>query len=248
MRPNLIIVPVGDGSLHAEWCTPSPRSYDVWVVYYGDDDQIARRYRETCDRYFVGKGQKFRILLDLVVNLKEAILRYEHVWFPDDDLRFHNGPVDADRMFALARELRADCWQPAIANALVYDGPLVGTYCSPNWESCLLVKDAAYHQVTSVEMMMFGFSRDALARCFFPACFLLRNSRTGWGVEQVVTILMHAWKGAGGRFLVLDAIPVIHTKPLGSNPEHNKRGHEDMQMLEFIIRGIPRQTLRVQPA
>lgn len=244
MRPNLIIVPAGDSSLHVQWCTPI-RPYDVWVVYYGEDAEVARKYQSCCDRFLVGKGQKFRLLLDVLMRFREDIAHYDYVWLPDDDLKFHNGSLDVSKMFRLVRELDADVFQPAIANALVDDGPIVGRFCSPGWEICQLVAGAKYHRVTAVEMMMFGFSKEAVQHYLLPACLLLRHSRTGWGIEQIISIMGEGAKGSNWKAYVLDCIPVIHTRPLGSNPEHNQRGQIDLKRLEFIIGDVSRKTIEV---
>lgn len=248
MRNYLVILPVGDNSLHVPWCTLQERTYDVWIIYYGDDNDVRRKYSEIAEKTFVGKGKKFQLIKSVTLQFREEISKYDYVWFPDDDLRFYNGPDDVNVMFSVAKTLGAECFQPCIGNALegADSKTIVGTYCSPNWETCLYVPGARFHTVTAIEMMMFGFSSEAFQRCFVPACVLARNSRTGWGIEMLISLLLSTWKGTlDDCCFVLDCVPIIHTRPLGGDPEHNRQGHEDLQSLDSIIRGFERKTLRV---
>lgn len=245
-RPNLIIVPVGDASLHVAWCDVQDRNYDVWIIYYGRDEDVLKRYSQRCERTIQASGKKFHLIRSVALQFAKDISQYQYVWFPDDDIRMHNGPGDVCRMFDTAKDIGADLFQPAIANALEGQTDLVGKYCSPNWETCLYIPNAKYHAVTSVEMMMFGFSREGFERCFLPACVLARRSQTGWGVELIMTQLLFAWKGAIEGCYVLDCIPAIHTRPLGSDPEHNRQGHEDMRAWGVVIDGVPREVIDIE--
>lgn len=246
MRKNLVIVPVGDNSLHVPWCELANRSYDVWAIYYGDDKDVLSRYATLCEKTMIGKGKKFKLISQVSSQFHAEIEKYDYVWFPDDDLRFHNGPEDLNRMFAKVEDLGADCFQPSIANALISDQQIIGKYCSPNWDLTLHIPGADYHEVTAVEMMMFGFSREGFRRCFRPACVLTRNTRTGWGMEMVIALLLYAWKGSFRGTVVLDSVPIIHTRPLGSDPVHNQQGHEDLKALDIIIGDFQRKTLEIK--
>ena len=59
----LAIVCAGNDSLHEKggwhhW----PRNFDLCVIYFGDDSEIAKRYEAGCDFFFRHKGPKWRIL------------------------------------------------------------------------------------------------------------------------------------------------------------------------------------------
>ena len=45
---DLVIVMAGNGSLHVEYA--ENRNFDLWVIYYGDDDEVAARYAASADR------------------------------------------------------------------------------------------------------------------------------------------------------------------------------------------------------
>ncbi len=38
----------GDRSLHETYAVD--RDYELWVIYFGDDEGVAERYARTCDR------------------------------------------------------------------------------------------------------------------------------------------------------------------------------------------------------
>ena len=106
MRRNLVIVAAGDNSMHTEWLD-AERSYDLWVIYYGKEKIRLSEFRETSDLLFEGSGLKIQLarnfILDRIFFRGEIDLaRYQHIWFPDDDLRFPDGPAGLERLFDAA--------------------------------------------------------------------------------------------------------------------------------------------------
>src|SRR5215213_1497735 len=110
MRKNLILATVGDESVHRTWLAGGERSFDLALVYFGDQPQ---RYREDADYLIARKGIKYSLLHDVLQNeLATALPRYDHVWMPDDDIAA--GAEQINRLFRLAAEYRLAICQPAI--------------------------------------------------------------------------------------------------------------------------------------
>lgn len=69
-RNNLVIVAAGDDSLHLEWFFEE-RSFDLWVIYFGDDSDTRAKFERSCDRFFEEKGLKYEILRRVLIGLPE---------------------------------------------------------------------------------------------------------------------------------------------------------------------------------
>jgi hypothetical protein len=66
MRKNLVIVAAGDRSLHRAWLA-ADRSFDLWVIYYGDNPETLETYRAAADRCFSAKGLKIALARSLLI-------------------------------------------------------------------------------------------------------------------------------------------------------------------------------------
>ena len=54
---NLVIAPAGDKSLHKEWLTGKP-NFDLVLLYYGDNMEVAKSYTQDTPYVFASKGFK----------------------------------------------------------------------------------------------------------------------------------------------------------------------------------------------
>jgi hypothetical protein len=210
MRKNLVIVPAGDGSLHTEWLA-AERSYDIWVIYYGKDAERARQYRGSSDGFFQGEGLKIQLARNFILGhafFKNKIdfTRYECVWFPDDDIRFPDGPAGLEQLFDTARRLQADVFQPAIENE----------HYSRGWEATRRVPGAACHRTNIVEVMAHGFTGAFFASAYLPAIHSMYFMKSGWGLEPIWMKVGEALLRRPLRTFVIDCCPIIHTRPVGT--------------------------------
>ena len=85
MNKNLIISSVGDNSLHEKWIT-NEKNYDIFLIYYGNNDEIYEKYKNNCDYIVRNSGEKGKIYFNFVKNNLEKIKNYEVIWQPDDDI------------------------------------------------------------------------------------------------------------------------------------------------------------------
>ena len=64
-RSFALVSAVGDDSTHLSWLGDS-RIFDVILIYFGDDNEIARVYAEKADLFIRAKGQKLHMVHRLV--------------------------------------------------------------------------------------------------------------------------------------------------------------------------------------
>ncbi|MBL9165150.1 MAG: hypothetical protein JNL18_20660 [Planctomycetaceae bacterium] len=197
MRKNLVIAAVGDESVHAAWLTGGDRSFDLALIYFGDQTE---RYADQADFYQARKGIKFSLLHEaLTGSLAPLLARYEYIWMPDDDIAASAAQID--RLFQLAHQHRLAICQPAIGQG---DVSFAALRAAPAYV-------LRYSQF--VEIMCPLFSREALARVLptFTA------NVSAWGIDWL-------WASMYGPedLAVIDEVAVNHTRPLQSGGVHRR--------------------------
>lgn len=217
---DLVVVMAGDRSLHVEYA--ENRSFDLWVIYYGDDDALAARYQASADRLWRRKGMKVALARDVLLEElwfgeRFDFGQYRRILLPDDDIRFEGGAAGVERLFAHAEAIDADVFQAAIANE----------YYSLDWETTLQIPGAFCHRTNLAEIMMPGFRGSLFAPAFLSALHALDYMTSGWGLEAVVMKLGEAYLGRGLRTFVLDAAAAVHTRPIGQNPAIHAAGWDE---------------------
>lgn len=107
-RPYAIFTSAGDNTnFHSVWgCEDSERAYDVWVVYYGDNDDRFNLYSKYADYIERRKGSKFQNFYHVYQQHKKVLLQYEYIFIADDDIII--APENIELMFETAKEY--DLW------------------------------------------------------------------------------------------------------------------------------------------
>jgi hypothetical protein len=236
-REYLVIVAAGDESLHSDWSFEG-RSFDLWIIYFGDRDDTRTKYAKSCDELFSEKGLKYDILRKVLSRMAESRLAsYRNVWLPDDDIRMYFGSWSIDTMFDAVNETGADVFQPAIGNVLMHPKALHHFHSSA-WVGSLLIKNALYHTVTKVEIMMHGFGNHLFVPIFLKALREYPALLAGWGLEDVIRENLRSFKNEGLTVVVLDCIPAIHTRAVG---RHSKLHAIGVRELEHMLKDFYRQ-------
>lgn len=197
MKRNLVISAVGDRSVHGSWIrSPAEASFDLFLVYYGDDPAWA------CDRArfrLRRKGFKYEHLHHLSERFASELREYERIWCPDDDVYLETTGVN--RLFELFEAHRLQLAQPAIAD---------GEY---SYAALCQRREYVLRYSPYVEVMCPIFTREA----FFRVRDTFLENRSGWGIDWV-------WpkRFARREIAILDAVGVRHTGRLGAG-EHYRR-------------------------
>jgi hypothetical protein len=215
--PNLVIVMAGDNSIHEHLA--KDRDYHLWVVHWGDDEEVAERYRSTCDRFLRRKGEKWALVRNLVDFADGTgdppFSKYDYVIFPDDDILFPKGPADISRAFQLASEIGADIFQPTIANSYY------------SWKATRQDPQVLCRAVTCAEIMMPAFSSEILRLSVLPVLHTLSHVRVGWGLEPLTVRLGEALLGRPLRIFALDTVGIVHMRPVGRGASSYQLGQDE---------------------
>lgn len=196
-RKFLIIIPAGDNSLHIEadpygWFFNN-RNYDLYVNYYGENDNIAEEYKAKSDYFSRHKGPKWSIIRAVLFQTGNFWEKYDYIWFPDDDLRLPNGAISINELFNIAANFKLNLSQPALIDENVSHKNLI---YNPN---------SLLRFTNFVEIMCPLFSITA----FKTIISTLKNIeiKSGWGLDYIWPQLLN-YKSIA----VIDAIPIHHTR------------------------------------
>lgn len=222
---NLVIVMAGDSSLHEKYSFN--RDFELWVCYWGDDKSVADRFRQSCDRLFRIKGQKWALVRELGRIGREqqfpAFSSYDYILLPDEDIEFPGGASDIAGAFSLAQEINADIFQPAVANE----------HYSLGWKATQRVPNTVCHATTIVEVMMPGYTGEIFEKCVLPLLHIRGYAKVGWGIEPLIARFAEAVHHRAVRTFVLDKTPAIHTRPVGGGTSAYSVGMDEAFLNPF---------------
>lgn len=223
---DLVIVPAGDNSLHTRF--HDQRNYDLWIVYYGQDEAKAAEYAKHCDRFFCRRGLKWELIrtfTDEHLSGDESIFeKYRYVFIPDDDLLFESGAAGINSLLDAAGEVDADIFQPAIANE----------NWSKGWEPTRRVPSAHCRAANIVELMAPGYSGQLFSQVVLPVLNALEFQRAGWGLEPVIARTAEILWRRPVRTFVFDSTLMDHTRPPGQGTTSHQVGYDEAFLMPMI--------------
>jgi hypothetical protein len=212
---SLIVVMAGDNSVHERSFRPTG-DVDLWVIYFGNNSEVAERYRQGSTRLFRQRGLKLdlvrSVLLKAHLDGSVDFTGYDYIFLPDDDVELPGGMASLQRLFDIGRQWRLDAFQPAIQNEYYSLG------------ATQLIAGALLHQVNWPEVMMPAFTARAFIHGLLPAVHLNFFSGAGWGLELATARLAEVALGRAFRCAVIDVVPAVHTRPVGRNKNMHRRG------------------------
>lgn len=201
---NLIISAVGDESLHREWIAGN-KQFDLALIYYGNDENIAKAYALESKWYSQAKGMKYHLIAQFLENHPSIFNDYDYIWFPDNDVSISTDNIN--QLFNIAKKEELQLCQPAMTGYLSH--PI--TKPSPR----LLLRYTNFIEVLAPLM-----SVESLV--ILKESFRLNYS--GWGLDYLWSYLLGSPKK---KIAIIDAITMKHTKPVGNDysrfPVHPKK-------------------------
>jgi hypothetical protein len=214
-RRNLIISPIGDGSVHTSWLSdPALRSFDLFLIYYGDRGDFGRA---QANHYLRRKGFKWELIDHVLAHHGETLARYTNIWCPDNDICADTRSIN--RMFELFEKYALRLAQPAISGGEV-------SYETLRQRPGVVLRYSPY-----VEVMCPLFTHESLCRVR-PT---LLESRSGWGLDWVWPRFF-----APHEIAILDAVGVEHTGPLGRGENYQRLAelgiHPDQEFRAVVAR------------
>lgn len=221
-RPNLVVVRANSKSLHPSWLeglTDATRNWDLCVSSY---DAEAPDLALPCDYLTHQPNQKkFKPIYDLF-HEDSPLWNYERIWLADDDLLISGADINV--MFHLSQKHSLDLSQPSLR---------VQQDCFINHPITAQRPNSVLRHEPFIEIMCPIFSMRALKICVGS----IRDAISGYGLD-------HLWPSLLGRPLnrmgIIDAVGVIHTRPIGATYDIRAAIAEQTGILETYGLVLPR--------
>jgi Protein of unknown function (DUF707) len=199
-RRVLVLVRVGDTSLHAEWlrgAAPDSRNWDLHLSYF-DDRIFPFPDRPSDVTLSFEKGTKATGTVTCLEKLGERVKTYDWVWLPDDDIEADLPTLN--RFFDIVLDHDLDLAQPALG---------AGSYVSH--DITVQRPHMKLRYTTFVEIMAPCFSKRAFGLCR-P---YLGATVTSWGPNHLFPRLLGYPER---KIAIVDETPVVHTRPIAAGP------------------------------
>ena len=116
-RANLVIVLASDSSLHERWIAGGPRSFDMLVLYTGNQPG---RFATGIEHYGQAKGDRWPVHEALFARDGRMILEYDRIALVADDV---DAKVQSwNTLFGMADWYALDLAQPAATGYAAWEG------------------------------------------------------------------------------------------------------------------------------
>ena len=191
---NLIISPVGDNSLHSSWMGDDA-NFDLVLLYYGDNENIAQSYLYYTPYVYTAKGEKYHLLKSFIQSNLDFISNYKYIWFPDDDVSISTQNIN--KLFKIATQYELSISQPAM------EGYISHEITKP-------IPNSLLRYTNFVEVLAPLFDKETLFKVYDT--FNLNYS--SWGYDYLWTHLLGYPKN---KIAIIDDIIMAHTKPVGQS-------------------------------
>ena len=186
-RRRLVWVQAGPRFSTTSWFRPAqPRSWDLMCNWYALEG-LDLRHGEIHLRQ---SGTKATAIHHVLLTAPDLLSRYDQLLFLDDDLAIRHAEID--QVFDAADQNGLAMFQPAL---------LPGSHGV--WRDLFRKNDTGVRRTTGVEIMMPGFSRQALLEC----APLFSKSISGFGLDFAIS---EYFRSRGMHCGVIDAVGVRH--------------------------------------
>ena len=110
---NLVFTSAGGNTNFDEFWLEKERDYDVWVIFYGDDEDKFNYYKERVEFIEKRKGDKWQNFHYVYHQYSKELSQYERFFLLDDDIIITT--PDINKMFSISKESTLWICQPSFA-------------------------------------------------------------------------------------------------------------------------------------
>ena len=111
---NMVFTSCGNNTnFHNLWCN-SNRNYDIYAIYYGEDEEKYKLYQGKVDWIEKRKASKFQNFHYFYQKYPEIINKYDRFFILDDDIIFSTD--DINEMFSISKKYNLTICGPTFKN------------------------------------------------------------------------------------------------------------------------------------
>ena len=212
MTSNFVFSSVGDNTNFNKLWIPSSEdpsaNYHVYVIYYGDNEEIYNKYKSQVHYIEQRKGSKFQNFKYFYDKYPEIIEKYERFFILDDDIEF--GIEDINKMFDISTEYNLQICGPSFTHKSKISHRI--TMHKPN---------TVLTYTNFVEVNVPLFTKEALDKFMNK----LGSNLIGWGID-----IFYIWCNGANRN---DAYAIVHAVTCTNPKDNNKKNkRRELELLE----------------
>ena len=102
MTKNFVFTSAGDNTKFTEWWCADSKNYDIYLIYYGNNDDNYSKYAKFVQHIERRQGSKFQNFYYFYKTYPEIIAKYERFFILDDDIEISSN--DINRMFEISEK------------------------------------------------------------------------------------------------------------------------------------------------
>jgi hypothetical protein len=192
---NLVFTSAGNNTeFYKNWISPDQK-YDIFVIYYGDDEEKFNLYKEKVKFIEKRKGSKFQNFHYFYNKYSEIINQYNYFFILDDDIIFNSNDINS--MFFYAKNYNLLICQPS------FDKKSIISHNITKHKSNLLL---AYTNFIEVNVPLFNKDAiDKLMSIYDPILI-------GWGIDFLYMQIND--KNLKNKFAIIHKIKCINPEPI----------------------------------
>jgi len=171
---NMIFTSAGDNTRFTElWCSKVDQNYDIYVLYYGNNDVNFQLYESHVTFIEKSEGSKFQNFHKFWNAHPEIIDKYDRFFILDDDIQI--SVQDINKMFDISREYNLEICAPSFNHA---GGSIISHPITKNKKNTLLT----YTNFVEVNTPLFNRTAlDNLMKMYDPVLI-------GYGIDYLYII------------------------------------------------------------
>ena len=268
----LVIIPAGDNSYHHQRNWYKSNIYDLYVIYYGSDENLKKDMENKSDFFIQKKGPKWQLIRHVLGTIDWS--NYSYVWLPDDDLYIEKEKIE--EFLLVSQSLKLELAQPSLRVpeiTLEEQIETINDWNNTNYNSNKYIGFYKYHQIKnnkrteiitqyiSYKLLMQHYPSDQKMVRYTNfveiMCPLLSNKllqktfewinyddvQSGFGIDTLWSAYLNNQKIG-----VIDYISAIHTRPVG-NFQNKKTGNFKVLTVvpkEEEIKTIERSNIKIK--
>ena len=190
-KTNLVFTSAGDNTEFYKHWLDNNRNYDVWCVYYGNNDDNYNMYSKVVDKIWKRKGSKFQNFHHIYNNHRDLLDKYDRFFIVDDDIIISTTYIN--KLFDIS--IKYDLWacQPAYTPESKISWPIT------KYEPGNLLRYTNYTEVGTTVFSKYAIHK--FMEYYDPILI-------GWGID-----LFYIWvlgKDVEDKYAIIDSIQCIN--------------------------------------
>ena len=205
VNKNLVFTSAGDVTNFDALWLDSERKYDVWVVYYGDNEEIYQKYKDKVDYIEKRKGSKFQNFSHIYKS--KDLSQYERFFILDDDIIIST--EDINKMFMISEKLKLKICAPSF-----------DLQSKISWRVTIQQPEYYFKYTNWVEVNTPLFTKESLKKLMD----VYDDKLIGWGIDY-----LYIWANGVEE---KTSFGIVHNVSCTNPPDSAKGGKRELQKID----------------